>query len=647
MGEFRRLLSFVLPYRSLFILSLFVVLISAFIELSMPYIVKTAIDKHITPQVAKLNEVPKWYQNYKDAFYDDYVILNKIPNHLRSELEKTGYLSNERYFIISDSVENAIRFKDKYIISVENYKKIENGLSLRKDDIKGILLLGGLYVIAIILDFILNYLQIIILTLMGQRSIFEIRKKLFDHILKLPMSFFQKQKVGRLVTRVANDIDAINEFYTSVLVSLVKDFVLILGIIILMFIMNARITLLVLSIIPFLFIATALFTYFVRSAYDNERRILGELNGFLNESIVGIYVIQALNSQNYMFSKFIKINNDLFKVFLNFIYVFGIFMPVVSLASSVAIALLIYKGGGDIIKQAFTFGALVAFINYIEMLFDPIRDLSEKYNTMQSAFIASKRIFLLLSENEEDKGKGIVLKEVKGRIEFKNVWFAYENEEWVLKNFNLVVEPGEKVAIVGPTGSGKTTIMNLVLRFWDVQKGEILLDGVNVKDLDLKFLRSQFSLVLQDVFLFSGSIEDNVFLYRRNGKVEEYFEYLGVSSLLDLNKIVNERGISLSSGQRQIVSFARAMANNPKILLLDEATSNVDQETESIVQSSLEKLLENRTAIIIAHRLSTIKSADKIVVLYYGEKIEEGKHQELVDKKGFYYYLYTLQFESV
>ncbi len=647
MGEFRRLLSFVLPYRSLFILSLFVVLISAFIELSMPYIVKTAIDKHITPQVAKLNGVPKWYQNYKDAFYDDYVILNKIPNHLRSELEKTGYLSNERYFIISDSVENAIRFKDKYIISVENYKKIENGLSLRKDDIKGILLLGGLYVIAIILDFILNYLQIIILTLMGQRSIFEIRKKLFDHILKLPMSFFQKQKVGRLVTRVANDIDAINEFYTSVLVSLVKDFVLILGIIILMFIMNARITLLVLSIIPFLFIATALFTYFVRSAYDNERRILGELNGFLNESIVGIYVIQALNSQNYMFSKFIKINNDLFKVFLNFIYVFGIFMPVVSLASSVAIALLIYKGGGDIIKQAFTFGALVAFINYIEMLFDPIRDLSEKYNTMQSAFIASKRIFLLLSENEEDKGKGIVLKEVKGRIEFKNVWFAYENEEWVLKNFNLVVEPGEKVAIVGPTGSGKTTIMNLVLRFWDVQKGEILLDGVNVKDLDLKFLRSQFSLVLQDVFLFSGSIEDNVFLYRRNGKVEEYFEYLGVSSLLDLNKIVNERGISLSSGQRQIVSFARAMANNPKILLLDEATSNVDQETESIVQSSLEKLLENRTAIIIAHRLSTIKSADKIVVLYYGEKIEEGKHQELVDKKGFYYYLYTLQFESV
>lgn len=280
------------------------------------------------------------------------------------------------------------------------------------------------------------------------------------------------------------------------------------------------------------------------------------------------------------------------------------------------------------------------------MLFNPIRDLAEKYNTMQSAFIASKRIFLLLSEKGEDRGKGIILKEVKGHIEFRNVYFAYENENWVLKNFNLEVKPGQKVAIVGPTGSGKTTIMNLLLRFWDVQKGEILLDGVNIKDLDLKFLRSQFSLVLQDVFLFSGNIEDNVFLYRKNGKVENYFKYLNVENLMDLNKFVNERGTSFSSGQRQIISFIRALANNPKILLLDEATSNVDQETEYIIQKSLEKLLENRTAIIIAHRLSTIKSADKIVVLYYGEKIEEGKHEELINKKGFYYHLYTLQFEN-
>ncbi len=647
MGEFRRLLSFVLPYRNLLIISSFIVLISALIELSMPYIIKTAIDKHITPQVAKLNKVPKWYKDYEDAFYEDYVVLNKIPNHLRLELEKAGYLSNERYFIISDSAENAIKFKDKYIISVEHYKKLKDGLFLRKDDVKGILMFGGLYILAIIFDFILNYLQIIILTLMGQRSIFEIRTKLFNHLLKLPMIFFQRQKVGRLVTRVANDIEAINEFYTSVLVSFVKDFVLILGIIIIMLIINVQITLIVLLMIPFILIASAIFRHFARNAYDNVRRILGELNGFLNESIVGIYVIQAFNSQNYMFNKFIKNNNDLFKAFLNLVYVFGIFMPVVSLASSITIALLIYKGGLDIINQAFTFGALVAFINYIEMLFGPIRDLSEKYNTMQSAFIASKRIFLLLLENEEDKGKGIVLKEVKGRIEFKNVWFAYENEDWVLKNFNLIVEPGEKVAIVGPTGSGKTTIMNLILRFWDVQKGEILLDGVNIKDLDLKFLRSQFSLVLQDIFLFSGSIEDNVFLYRKNGKLGKYFEYLGVSGLLDLNRVVNERGISLSSGQRQIISFARAIANNPKILLLDEATSNVDQETEHIIQNSLEKLLENKTAIIIAHRLSTIKSAHKIVVLYYGEKIEEGTHQELMEKKGFYYYLYTLQFENV
>lgn len=647
MGEFRRLLSFVLPYKNLLIISIIVVLISAFIELSLPFIVKTAIDKHISPQVAKLEKIPPWKDKYPDAFFENFVLIYKLPNHLRAELEKLGYISKERYFIISDSIENAIKFKDKYIISVEDYKSIKNSISLRKDDIFGIVLLSGLYFLLLILNFVLNYFQIILLTLIGQKSIFVIRTKLFEHLLNLPISFFQKQKVGRLVTRVANDIDAINEFYTSVLVNLVKDFILIFGIIILMLIMNVKITLIVLSIIPFLIIATALFRYFARKAYDNVRRILGELNAFLNETIIGISIIQAFNSQRYMLSKFLNINNELFKAFLNLMYVFGIFMPVVSLASSIAIALLIYHGGGDIIRQAFTFGALVAFINYIEMLFNPIRDLAEKYNSMQSAFIASKRVFLLLSEKEEDKGKGIILDEIKGHIEFKNVYFAYEDEEWVIKNLNLTIEPGQKVAIVGPTGSGKTTIMNLLLRFYDIQKGEILLDGVNIKNLDLKFLRSQFSLVLQDVFLFSGSVEDNIFLYRKNGKVENYFDYLGVKNLIDINKFVNERGVSFSSGQRQIISFIRALANNPKILLLDEATSNIDQETELIIQKALLKLLENKTAIIIAHRLATVKFVDKIVVLYYGEKIEEGTHEELLAKKGFYYHLYTLQFENV
>jgi len=414
LGEFRKLLSFVLPYKKFLIISIIVVLLSAIIELSMPYIVKLTIDRHITPQVIKLNKIPEWKDKYPNAFYDNYVLIYELPNHLRVELEKLGYLSSERYFIISDSIENSIKFKDKFIISVEDYKNLKNPIVLRKDDIKGILLFSGLYLILLIIDFILNYFQIIILTLLGQKSIYEIRTKLFEHLLKLPISFLQKQKVGRLVTRVANDVDAINEFYTSVLVSLIKDFVIIIGIISIMLLMNVKITLIILSIIPFLLVASALFRYFARKAYDNVRRILGELNAFLNESIVGISIIQAFNAQNYMKSKFFKINDDLFKAFLNVIYVFGIFMPLVSLGSSIAIALLIYYGGIDILKQGFTFGGLVAFINYIEMLFNPIRDLAEKYNTMQSAFIASKRIFLLLSEKEEDKGKGIILKEVKG-----------------------------------------------------------------------------------------------------------------------------------------------------------------------------------------------------------------------------------------
>lgn len=647
MSEFARLLRFVLPYKKLLIISIFVVLISALVELSMPYLVKIAIDKHISPQVVQLNKIPEWKDKYSHAFYENFVLIYEIPTHLRSELEKLGYLSEKKYYIISDFIENAIKFKNKYIISVEEYSKLENKLALRKDDIKAIIFISIVYVGLLVFDFILVYLQILLLTIMGQKSIFEIRTKLFEHLLKLKIEFFQKQKVGRLVTRVANDADAVNEFYTSVLVNLVRDIVLIVGIVIIMLIMNVKITLIVLSITPFLIIASAIFTYYARKAYDKVRVILGDLNAFLNESIVGISAIQAFNGQSHMFKKFSNINADLYKAFLNVIYVFGIFMPIVGLASSIAIAFLIYYGGIDIIKQSFTFGSLVAFINYIEMLFNPIRDLAEKYNTMQSAFIASKRIFLLMSEKTEDYNRGKIIENVKGRIEFKNVYFAYEGENWVLKDFSLTIEPGQKVAIVGPTGSGKTTIMNLLLRFWDVQKGQILLDGVDIRELDISFLRSQFSLVLQDVFLFSGSVEDNVFLYRKDGKIGNYLDYFGVRDYIKIDRVVNERGTTFSQGQRQIISFIRAIANNPKILLLDEATSSIDQETENIIQKSLERLLKDKTAIIIAHRLSTIKNADKIVVLYYGEKIEEGKHEELMNKKGFYYHLYSVQFEQV
>jgi ATP-binding cassette, subfamily B, multidrug efflux pump len=523
-------------------------------------------------------------------------------------------------------------------------------------DIPGLQLIVIILLGTLILQGVIQYIMAYLTSWIGQKIIYDLRKKVFEHTINLNLKFFDNNPIGRLVTRVTNDIEVLYEVFSSGLVTAFGDIFTIIWILYFMFTLDWKLSLVSLSVLPILIYATSVFRKKVRSSYSQIRILVAKMNSYIQEHITGISIVQLFVKEKETVEEFEKINREHTEQNKKSIFYYAVFFPVVELLGAVAVGLIIWYGGGQVFNNVISVGIIISFIQFTEMFFRPIRDLSEKYNILQTAMASSERIFDLLDQKSPiiDPETPRLVNDVVGKIDFKNVWFAYNEEDYVLKNINFSINEGERVAFVGATGAGKSTIINLLCRFYDVSKGVISLDGLDIREYNQRDLRSNIAIVLQDVFLFSGDIKSNIDLGNdiiSNATIDESIRNTGLDDFIDslpegIHHKVNERGSTLSVGQKQLISFARALAYNPKILILDEATSSVDTETELLIQEAIKKLIEGRTSIIIAHRLSTIQSCDKIIVMHKGEVKEIGTHQQLLEKQGLYYKLYQLQYKE-
>lgn len=522
-------------------------------------------------------------------------------------------------------------------------------------DFGGLTYIIALYVGVLVGSFTIRYFQILLTQYVGQKIIYDLRNQIFSHLQRLHQQYFDKNPVGRLMTRVTSDVEALNEMFTQGLVMVFGDIFLIIGIVIMMVSIHLELALWTFSVIPLLFLVTFVFRKKVRSAYGQIRFFLARINSYLQERISGMAIVQLFNREEKDSEQFRKINWDHAVAFIKTIFYYAIFYPAVEIISAAALAIIIFRGGWLIQDSAVTLGVLIAFIQYARMFFRPISDLSEKYNILQGALASSERIFKLLDTEAKilSPANPHTRPRLQGHIQFRDVSFAYD-EEFVLRNINLDIPPGKRFALVGHTGSGKTTISRLIGRFYDVQEGQVLIDGVDVRRWEVEKLRERMAIVLQDVFLFSGTILENVRLGRQDiseAQVKEAARLVNAAEFIEklpngYQHEVKERGSNLSVGQKQLLSLARALVIDPDILLLDEATANIDSESEALIQQALEVVLRNRTALVIAHRLSTIQHMDQIVVIHKGVIREQGTHQELLRKRGFYYKLYRLQYRD-
>lgn len=535
---------------------------------------------------------------------------------------------------------------------------IASNVSMTKDErVSYIIIMGVVMLFVMITGNLISYFQELMLQKVGQKTVVAIRKEVFAHIENLSIGQINQVPVGKLVTRVTNDTNVISEMYTSIAVTMTRNVLFLTGILIMLFILNPRITFYVIMVLPFIVVSSFLFRKFSRASYRKVRANVAEVNAFLSENLSGMKVTQIFNQQDKKNKEFRVCSEKLKKSYLKEILVFAIFRPTIYLTSMVGIVLVLYIGYQEVLTTALTAGLLFAYFFYVREFFQPIQELAEQFNILQSAFASAEKVFDVLDTKAgiQDDENAVELDKFDGSIEFKDVWFSYLPDEWVLRGISFKVSPGETVAFVGATGSGKTTILSLIVRNYDIQKGQILIDGVDIKKIRRSSLRRHIGQMLQDVFLFSGTISENITLKNddiTDKEVKSACEYVGANTFIEkfddsYDHVVLERGNNFSRGQRQLISFARVIVYKPSLMILDEATANIDSETENLIQDSLAKMMNISTMLIVAHRLSTIQYSDKIVLMQKGEIIEEGKHQELLKLKGLYYNLYQLQYDEI
>lgn len=658
-NTFRRMLSYARPYTFQLILTFLMIVALTGLALVSPYLIKVAIDEHIQVENIKMYEyqaatehtlsVTRTKDNMKDGI-DYFIRETDLSKEEKAKFEDKGayHLKEENgsAYLYKSGDETK---SPAYEVPSAEYK------AYRDKDFKAINKLSLYFLITIILTFVLDYLQTMSITIASQKMIYSMRTEVYDHIISRSLSFFDRNAIGRLTTRLTNDIEAISEMYSDVMITLFKDIFMLAGIMIFMLSMDLKLSLLSFITLPFIFAISIFFRGKIRKILALSRKKLSLINSKLSENISGMRLIHIFGKENKINREFDEANADYRNTMLRRVKIFSIYRPSIDIIRNIAIASLIYFGAKEVLNETMYFGMLYLFIDYLKKFFMPIMDLTEKYNITQSAMVSAERVFAILDDDSEIKNpeNPVPFDDIQGEIEFRNVSFSYIEGEPVLKNISFKIKKGESVALVGPTGSGKTSIISLLTRFYEIDEGEILIDGININDVRKEDLRKNIGVVLQDVFLFSGTIRDNIKLNKdiSDEEIIKISKYVNADPFIQklpgkYDEPVMERASTLSSGQRQLLSFARTLVYEPKILVLDEATANIDTETELLIQDAVKKLINGRTSIAIAHRLSTIQHVDKILVIKNGTIREEGTHQELLDKKGLYYDLYRLQYDK-
>jgi len=635
----KRLLPFIYPYKIFILFSIFLIIGITALDLALPYVTKVAIDRYIVPQTSKAAEAA----DRSDETRKRYLKADLKDNRQRSIVEKYSALfqiEGQTALISYD----ALTHMEKSDLKV-----------LRQRDFAGLGMMALIFLVIVFLNFILNFTQKMIMEYSGHMIMHDLRMKLFMHIQDLAIEFFTRNPVGRLVTRVTNDVQNMHELFTSVISLVFKDCFLLVGIAAVLLVLNWKLALVSFTVLPIVVYASAKFSVKARDVFRILRIQIAEINTRLAETIEGIRIIQLMGQESKNYKKFKNLNHDNYLAGMRQIHVLAVFMPIIELLGVIAVALVLFYGGSQVLKEALSLGTLVAFISYIRMFFRPIRDLAEKYNILQNAMSSAERIWLILdTENSLPKTHLPISPAILDRIReirLEDVSFSYIGDEKVLKNINLQIMAGETVAVVGPTGAGKTSLVNLLPRFYDPTSGRVLINDIDIKRYDNSVFREKMALVMQEPFLFSGTLRENIF-DRANRPAEETVQEIidaaNCHSLIQrlpdgLDTVLTVGGTSISSGERQLISIARAFARDPQLILFDEATSYIDSQTEMWIQQALKNLMENRTAIIIAHRLSTVRHADRIIVLNRGRIVESGSHAELMDRQGFYYRLSQFQ----